>query len=669
MPSAASRILAIGACLAGLIIFAWLSHAPLVALAVNVLTVGSAAIVGAFLMRWLVPGGRSVLGQIVVGTVVVLTLNRVLLMVLGFVVRFDLAAFAILGATVAASIVLLAGAHRQKLALPAAEAPVMRQILWLSGGMFALMGLAYIGVTALTPAGFAFPSYFNHDFLQHGSVVAELTRGLPPANPYMLGSRLHYYWFYHLWPATVASMTGVSALHAMTATSPFVALVFTAALMTIVNHVNTRARSLAVTVALFAPSLLGLLAAISIAAPALFAKLPGFGAPGFSFISHSWYRDALYELHALTALSMAMAVFYLSRLSRGRITAANATVQGVLLGMIFMTDAIIALVVTAYFGLESLVRLLKEPATRLATIILGISLGATVAVTIAVGAVPVKGGLMTVGLHSMAKIAPIYLTLEVGPLLLLALLGFWLSRRTADLPDRPAWLALSGVCLIFMFLIFVPTEMNVVIRKAMKVLQIPLVVLAAPACAFLLQTPVRRALAAVVVLVGGLTVATDIRHYLQPAPSYVNYITTSQMETLDWVRRCTSPDVVVQDLMAVKPGDKYLDTYYSGIASIAERRTLWGDSLHPYLFRADDAAIEQRRRAVDPLSVAPSPEALQQSLADLPMDLLYVDRTRSGPLDAVATLVKSGFLRERYCSADVCVYTVGRRDISTRCIE
>ena len=335
--------------------------------------------------------------------------------------------------------------------------------------------------------------------------------------------------------------------------------------------------------------------------------------------------------------------------------------------MIFMTDAITALVVTAFCGLESLLRLWQRPEVRRSTVILGLALAGTVVLTIAVGAVPVQGGLLKIGLHRVARIAPFYLAIDVGPLALLAVIGFLMSRRSAATPERSAWLGLAGVCLFTMFMVIVPTELNLVLRKSLKVLQIPLVVFATPTCGYLLKTPARRALAGVVFLLGGLTTVTDIRHYLHPVTPYVSYISTSEMETMNWLRRCTSPDVVVQDIAAVQPGDKYNDTFYSVIAAIGERRTLWGDIYHPYLFRADEMAIQARRRAVELIGLALTPSALQAALSQLPMDLLYVDRTGRGPVYAVSALAGAGFLHKFYCSAEVCLYTVNSHRVSSRC--
>jgi len=668
-----SRWAAPAACGLGLLVFALLSGAPLRGLAIGIATTGSSAVLGACLLRYVIPAERSVLNQLVFGAVIAQTLGRMLIMLTGMVVRFDVVAYGVLGAAVAASIPLVLGPNRP--ALTTSEAVVSRQILWLVAGLFVVMGLAFNGVGVPTPMGFAFPSYFNDDFLHHVSVASELTRGVPPANPYLAGTPMHYYWFYHLWPAAILATGHITALQAMTSTAPFVALVFVAVLMMSVSHPDTRARSLAVAVALFASSLVGVLASAALILPALhshawervFGGLPVAGARSFSFISHSWFRDALYESHALTALSMALTVLYLGRRPSEPMNGATAIVRGVIMGMTFMTDAVIALIVTAFCGLQSLLWMWRKPELRRSTVLLGLALAASVLLTIAVGAVPVQGGLLTIGLHRMGRIAPFYLVIDAGPLVLLALIGFLVSRRGAATPERSAWLGLAGVCLFTMFVVLVPTELNLILRKALKVLQIPLVVFAAAACAYLLKTPARRVLVAVVCLAGGLMVVTDIRHYWHPIPPYVSYISTSEMETMNWLRRCTNPDIVVQDLAAVQPGDQYKDTFYSVIAALGERRTLWGDDYHPFLFRAEERARDARRRAVESIGLAPTPGALQAALSQLPMDLLYVNVTSRGPVDAVSALVGAGFLREFHCSGDVCLYTLDNHRLSSPC--
>jgi len=55
--------------------------------------------------------------------------------------------------------------------------------------------LPFAHVGAPVPQGTAYRAYFDHDFLVHLAVSAELAHGrIPPSNPYYAGEPLHYYW-------------------------------------------------------------------------------------------------------------------------------------------------------------------------------------------------------------------------------------------------------------------------------------------------------------------------------------------------------------------------------------------------------------------------------------------------------------------------------------------
>lgn len=61
--------------------------------------------------------------------------------------------------------------------------------------------LAKIGA-ATDGGGFAYRAYFNADFFKHLGITAALANtGIPPANPYLSGHLLHYYWFFYVIPA------------------------------------------------------------------------------------------------------------------------------------------------------------------------------------------------------------------------------------------------------------------------------------------------------------------------------------------------------------------------------------------------------------------------------------------------------------------------------------
>jgi hypothetical protein len=81
----------------------------------------------------------------------------------------------------------------------------------------AVVLLPFGRIGALTGVGYGFRTYFDHDFLVHLSVVAELAKGdFPPRNPYFGGEPLHYYWLYFLYPTLASRLAGASSSTAST---------------------------------------------------------------------------------------------------------------------------------------------------------------------------------------------------------------------------------------------------------------------------------------------------------------------------------------------------------------------------------------------------------------------------------------------------------------------
>ena len=78
-------------------------------------------------------------------------------------------------------------------------------ILWLFIWLIAtvlILAPAFMHVGKLTESGFAYRAYFNGDFFRNLAVIGSLSHGtIPPANPYVSGFELHYYWFFHLFVA------------------------------------------------------------------------------------------------------------------------------------------------------------------------------------------------------------------------------------------------------------------------------------------------------------------------------------------------------------------------------------------------------------------------------------------------------------------------------------
>jgi hypothetical protein len=639
--------------------------AAIVPLLAAILSGTAASVLGCWLLRRLLPDETSSLRLFVFGTSVGLVLGRIALIALGLIIGVRMAAVAWFTVSVAGALAIIGGRLLPG-SLDVAEWREAQIILWVYLAFAALMALAFSSVGILTGQGYVFATYFDVDFFNHASIVAELRKGLPPQNPYFAGEPLHYYWFFHLWPAALAWLTGASATATVAAVSAPTALLFIAALALSIDAKSSLAsRSVALAVAIFAPSYIGLLAILRWVAPSLLALIPKLGAPEYSLLSHSWFRDALYEPHALTALTIFLTAMYVRRASRfgdRRV----ATVLGILMGAILFSDTLIAVAAVGFLGLDILVRCWHRFERPAAALVTGTSLAATTAMVVALRAIPIQGGALGVGLHPVAVIAPIYLVVELGPLVIIGVTGLVLTYRGASMAERDMWLGLLVVCLALTFLVVVPDDPNTILRKGLKIAQIPLTAFAVPACAWLLERRSRLFWAAPLGLLGALTIATDLAQYLRPG-STATYVRPAEMRTLEWARQCTGDETVIQDVSEVRPGRWHRDTFCSLITAIAERRAAWGDYQHPFIFQVDDHALSERVRKLETVFQTGSPDELRQALLTLPIDVLYANRDQPGPHDAIARLVETGFLERLHCESAVCLFRLAHRPVRIRC--
>jgi hypothetical protein len=647
----------------GLLAFTQMGRVQIGLFAGALFSLVAAALVGAYLLRWLLPQEESRSHLLVFGAVLGLSVERAFLIPMAMIVNIGSAAISLAALGFVVAVVAILRSRQLEFRCSPTGISTARAIIWLAILLLVPISLAYFGVGAPTARGYAFSPYFNHDYLQHASIVAELTKGLLPENPYFSGEPLHYYWFFHLWPAGLSSATGTASTQALTATTPLVALVFAAALFLALDSDGTaRPRFLACALALFAPSYIGVLSVARLVAPELLSRIPGVGAADYSLLSHSWFRDSLYEPHALTALSILLTALYLGRCTPDRNGLTISIVRGILGGLLFLCDALIALVGAAFLGLRSLLAWQRGERSVPALVSEAAAAAATVLGVIASGALPVPGTALQVAIHPMAKVAPLYLLVELGPL---AVAGAWgivlcIRSRGAILASWRDWALLCGLSLGLTFFLLVPNDPNTALRKGLKVMQIALVAFAVAPCAEVLARRTWRVAAAPLVLLGALTVGTDLVHYLRLAgASSTTYVSAAEWEVLAWIRRCSPRTAVFQDVSEVRPNRAFKDTFHSMIASLGERRTLFGSHHQPYIMRVDATELTRRRDLLLAVFGARQPQELQQGLAALPsLDLLYADRAQPGPHAAIEQLKTGGLLRQQYCSGPICIFAV-----------
>lgn len=648
--------------LVSLIAFGFAAQLSPVAIVAVLVTLAAMSLPGIALLRRALPDEPSELFLLVFGAVLGLALSR-----------FALAAVSLVfgPGPVSAGLLLLVLAIPSALALaksgrrPWSEEDRYegRWLLGLLAVQFLVMAVAYAAVGRPTEDGFAFAPYFDRDYMNHLAVTAELSRDVPPQNPYFAGERLHYYWGFHLWPAAVKSLTGVSARDALTASLlPTVGLFVAAVVLWARRYLDNRiARFAAVALGLFAFSYIGMLLLAKLTLPTIFERLPVVSSRSFSFLSHSWFRDFLYEPHAVTAMTLLLAVLAITDSGAALCRPGAGALIGLAFGAMLVTDAFIGAVGLLYFTLTNLPAFVRESSTRLPLLLAaGITL-AVLGAAVTLEIFPVGSGTVTLAVHPMLKVAPAYLLIELGPLFVLGLFGAALAFLRSGLRPLRHLVGLLVLALAVGFILNAPVEPNIVIRKSLKVAQLPLVVLAGAAisAAWLSRRRVLWATAGAIVLLPGLvTLTTDVLLYhdlIEGRSDATTYVSRDEMEMLAWVRSKIPPEAVLQM--------GYPDRIFGGetpmmIEGLAERRTYYGNDEMPAMFRVPTAAIATRHTQVVALFKARNGAELAKTLRDFPLIYLYLDEEGAGPTRAVGECVASGLLREVHRSGRFALYKV-----------
>lgn len=524
-------------------------------------------------------------------------------------------------------------------------------------GAAALVAIAgpYSRIGMETDLGHVFLPYFGKDFFNHVSIVAELVRGGPLENPYLSGTPLHYYWFSHLWPAAIA-FGGATAQEALSATIPLAIAQFVGCAMALARTVLPRgASALAVLVALFAYSYIGWLYVAERVLVRLSGVLAGPSSLPYSFLGHAWYRDFLYEPHALAALCCLMLALHLTGVRPGSTLA--AALCGLAAGGALLSDSFLGLVGVTWLMLLLAARWWRGSEGLGSIVCAGGIAAAMLATGFAAGIFPSEGGALQIHLHSLAWLMPGYLPVELGPLFLIGLAGGYLAWTKRLAFTRP-YVLLALVALGFALLVRTPMDADVALRKITKILMIPGMVLTGVAIGFGEWSRRQRSLLAVVCLAATVTFATDLYQHVvftnRPVPDPV-VVSGDMLRAYQWVRAHTPRDWSVQRLDEVRPHRRFPATSATTLPGLTERRALFGNYELPYLFQVPHVTIEARRLEILRVFDASSAAQVSDAIRALPPHALLVDDQGVGPVKAVKDAVAAGQLTELFRSGSVSV--------------
>jgi len=458
---------------------------------------------------------------------------------------------------------------------------------------------AYDHVAEPTSEGEAYRAYFTADFVWAMTVTTELAKGdVPPLNPFLRDAPLRYYWMSHLLSGAVyrnLAGWGVTSQQVILINGLCYGLMFVAFLYGLARLAggSPAFSALAVIVGFTANSYEGLervFVYLRNGTPLDYARMINVDAVT------RWYyngmpvdglqRMLLYQPHHIAGYMLALAALWVVGFAEDVTETTVALCAGILLGLGFLFSTFTAIIIGLALGLLYAHRLLQRRAwgAMWQCAILG---GMPVAVAIVAATVlgytdPRQGMLVQFGLNPVAThLWPFMFVLSFGPLLVAGIAA--LTQRGWIRGDGAAAAALAVSALFFYFMADVPDEGGVWVGwRSGHLLLIAFSIMGAAVLTRLwqrssLRVPVTVAL--VLLIVPAVpTVAIDAynaqditnREYVLSFPWTV-IITPEERKALDWIRRSTPVDAVVQ--VAPRAHGAATWTY---IQSFAERRAAAG---------------------------------------------------------------------------------------------
>lgn len=466
----------------------------------------------------------------------------------------------------------------------------------------------------------AYRAYFTADFVWAMSVSAELAKGdVPPANPFLEGAGLNYYWLSHL-----VSGVNYRALQPIGARLEEVILVdaigfsvvFIACLYWLARATGVSATGAAIGCAagFLANSYEGLERLIALGNVRVAIELTR--SVNIDAVSRWYYqgmpvdglqRLLLYQPHHLTGYALALLALWLVARATTIARTSVALSAGVLLGAGFLFSTFTAIIVGLAVAMLYAVRAVRERAWR-ALAEGGLVAVAPVAVAVAIAVVlgyidPTHGSLLHFFANPVAlERWPLVLLLNFGPLLIGGVVGLVVSRGSRA--EIAPVVALVAASLFFYFFADVPDMGGVWVGwRAGHLLLIGLGMLTGVAIdALRMQSrPIRwvgGCVAAVLFALAVPTVAIDVRNARDianrdrmPLFPWTLVLSKAEIEGLEWIRRSTPPDAIVQ----VDPQARNAGTW-AYIPAFAERRMAAGlpismIPLRPYQLATDNVVF------------------------------------------------------------------------------
>ncbi len=479
-------------------------------------------------------------------------------------------------------------------------------LCWLVAAA-ATIALPLLQVGRVIECGHVFRAYFNADYFKHLGITATLAQsGVPPANPYLSGNTLHYYWgFYVIVAYWMKLFPSFPLEYLMIQFTMVGAFIFVSSLFVALRAFVQSRKTLVSILPL-------LLMGGSYEGTYLLFKCIRSGTSWRAFTHYNidaltrwdWgtpqvdtlYRAMLYAPQHLLALTVVLLSLFLWKRKL------SATGFFILYGLIFSTlgfGAVIGAVFIALSGLFLLMDFVRSPKEKLQEVLIAGMVGLFFLglYLFVFDMFRLQGGAFRFGLVGLLWVhLPGYLVLNWGAILILGLAGF--ARRFPNIP----WARMGIMLMISLLCMHYVKDTVGGSEVTLKLGYLSMICLLFPAAAFLDHHFSRPGAAVhkilglffLLLLLGVVTWGMDVYNTQDiHNKEFTTCISKDDYEVLRWMQTNLKPDAVVQDYDL--EGEK---VRISLIPAFGWHRVYLGDEFHAKAFQVSGDEVTRRQRIV-----------------------------------------------------------------------
>ncbi|MDD5722595.1 MAG: hypothetical protein PHY29_02520 [Syntrophales bacterium] len=539
----------------------------------------------------------------------------------------------------------------------------------------ALVTIPLLNVGKLTEYGYAYTGLFGHDFVIRGLYAVAASQNVPIDNFYFAGHHLkNFYLLWYILPAAIyKAMSGLCNIKDVLIIMSLGSVpVFFLLLCAVSPHFMKEEKSevtdkgkrrkrflTIIVVPFFAASFHWIYALVKLFVqevypfPLLMEYTKELG-----FLSQTWFRCFLFEPHVMLVIMIAMVIIVISE--NGPSYMRSITI-GVLLSAMALTDSITFLI----FGLSYFIyQIVCSAAAKEKFVVRDL------VVTLAVGLCCLLV-MMYLDILGFAKYSnkilfelnlkilvalPFLLFLTLGVIPVTAYLGIKLSKHTMKTIFA---LLMTGIAVLFLTCITDALEGNVVLRKSLYFVRMPLFFLSIQ-YVYSMNKGIFNKVIIFLMILALPTVVTDVwaTSGIYKGAGTI-YITPGEMEASSWIKTNTTRDSIVQSMIEYEYPGKF---GYSVTIFFGERKAALGLWKGAKMFYPNYDAIRDRASAINTIFSTEEPKKRQELLAELNIDYVFIgekERARYKDCEKYFTADKTNY-EKVFDNAEVSIFRIKR---------